>query len=366
MAVENLVIDTSTGETQTGAAPGDGSGGSAYVVDVGMADSQVGTDFKTVAVVSLPAGTIIASSSMAWIGVDDNTNNAELEIRDANDGTLLATITKTGLVGAAAPSANLTVTAGEYSIRLRAATAGVTAFCFGLHLSYVGGIPTTVHASETNTQALWQFNGNLTATTGNNLTVSTGTARYGPAAVASDLALSSDGGLRLSQTRDANLAITGALTVQFLVRPHAVPTGYVVICAFTSTGAAQADNTLYQVRLAADNVLSYSHQHGTKVNDIWDTTGIIIPTGEWTHIALTRAANGLDLEFFVNGISRATTSLSNAPDGGTNSTIFVANFATGSFSPNADISSLRIDDAVATDAAILADARKTLPPYLRS
>jgi hypothetical protein len=219
------------------------------------------------------------------------------------------------------------------------------------------------HASDADTQGLWQFDGGLTAVVGNALTVDTGTARYTPAAVPDSQALASDGGLYLDQAHDSNLAITGALTIQVLVRPHAIEATFGVIVGFMSSAAGTANNDLYQLRFGADNTLSYTHQDSGEVYRDWDTD-IVVPTGEWSHITLTRAANGVDLELFVNEVSRGTTTLAAAPSGGGSSVLGVADFPSGTFSPVADISSIKINDAVMADADIIEASRRTMPTYL--
>jgi hypothetical protein len=363
MAAQNLVYED--GETRVGAAPGDGNGGSAYVVDVAMADSQVGTDFKSIGVVHLDVGSILAASSMAWIGVDDNTNDAELEIRSAEDDTLLATLTKTGLVGAAAPGADIEVaTAGEYSLRLRADTAGVTAFCFGVHLVYAQGAPSAALDTSDSPSGLWLFNGDLTAETGSSLSVATGTELYTPGVVPGDLGIRLRD-VRLSQAHVAALNITAALTITFLIRLRGVSGTTGVILSFGADSETEANNVNYEVSVHPGGRLRFFQENSTGNDNTWDT-GFALTQGTPTVVTLTRAANGVDMELFLDGISRDTNTMSNASTGGTTSFLNVGGFPGATRFARCTLSNLFIKNAVLTDAEILAQARSLLPPDMRT
>jgi hypothetical protein len=228
------------------------------------------------------------------------------------------------------------------------------------------------HSAGPDTQGLWQFDGDLVADgVGNDLSLNVGVLRFGPAAVPTARCVSGNGATTVTQAHDATLQIAGALTVQFLLRIRAPATAFVAqpIVIFAGAGGGSTNNAQYNIRLAAVTpaacVLSYNHEFGSLSPVDWDVTGIMLPVGQWTHIALTRESDGVTVTFFVNGIEYATSVLSNPPDGGSTGFLSVLGFQPLGDFVNADVSSLRIDDAVVSDADILANARLLLPDYLR-
>jgi hypothetical protein len=365
MAAQNLVYED--GETRVGAAPGDGSSGSASVIDVGSSDSQLGTTFKTVAVVYLEAGTILSTSSRFWLGVDNATDDAELEIRGAETGTLIATISKTGIVGGAQPSANIEITtAGYYSLRLRADAAAATAFFFGAHLVYVGGAPADFHGTTNSPVGSWDLNGALTADAGNALTVDAGTELYCPAAVLGEEAFWFDGATRLQQAHDANLLLQGELTVAFLIQMGRIETALRTIVQFGTAGETEATNVQYRVHVEAGNELAFYQENGAGVDDtaIFDRA---LKVGEIAHVCVTRDSAGTGVSLYVNGIARDTATMSNAPTGGGSGVLSIGGFPTVSNQYiGAMVSTPAIWDSELTAAQVLALARLTLPPELRS
>lgn len=97
-----------------------------------------GTAFENVGAVYLLAGTILAASSRVFMGVDNVSDVAELEIRDAITSTLIDTITATGLPADTPPAGDIAIPSdGWYALRLRADTALVQATLFGLRFVYV-------------------------------------------------------------------------------------------------------------------------------------------------------------------------------------------------------------------------------------
>lgn len=114
--------------------------------------SVTGTTFLNVGHVYLSAGTILSASSRVYMGCDNGTDDAELEIRHADTAVLLDTIVKTGLPGDQAPTSDIVVaTAGWYSLRLRSDTALTVATLFGLKFVYSLGNGTRIRQATDET-----------------------------------------------------------------------------------------------------------------------------------------------------------------------------------------------------------------------
>lgn len=107
--------------------------------------SVSGTTFEQAGVVYLNAGTILSAESRLFMGVDNASDDAELEIRDAVTSTLITTITKTGLPDDVQPGSDFSIPSdGWYSLRLRASASGTIASIFGIKLVYNVGQGTRI------------------------------------------------------------------------------------------------------------------------------------------------------------------------------------------------------------------------------
>ena len=94
----------------------------------------------------LSTDSILAASSNAQMGVDDAINDAILDIRRSDNGTLVGTITKTGLIGTQAPVGDIALPyTGFYDLELRASLAGVVATITGFNFVFAVGGGTRVN-----------------------------------------------------------------------------------------------------------------------------------------------------------------------------------------------------------------------------
>jgi hypothetical protein len=135
--LRNLVIDTETGRTKTGAPLG------ADIVDVVVRADVFGKEPQFIGTLYLYAGELDAAHCQAWLGITGGpgTASAVLTLHDLDTGDSLMTLTKQGAVGAAFPGANLIVPeAGWYAIRLHSTNMKSTASVYGLHLAFKGAV----------------------------------------------------------------------------------------------------------------------------------------------------------------------------------------------------------------------------------
>lgn len=94
----------------------------------------------------LSTDSILAASSQVQMGVDDAINDAILDIRRSDNGTLVGTITKTGLIGTQAPGGDIALPyTGFYDLELRASLAGVVATILGVNFVFSAGGGTLIN-----------------------------------------------------------------------------------------------------------------------------------------------------------------------------------------------------------------------------
>lgn len=274
-----------------------------------------------------------------------------------------------------APNLDNYVPAEEYE-RLKQAIIDIAAEV-GVHAGDVGSLNARLsgesnpaqHTADASTVGLWQLNGSLAATVGSNLSVSTGNELYAPGPKTDGECFAGDDETRLAQAHVANLLILGALTIEVLVRVRArrdAGDDYAEILTFAGPGETSVDNIAYSLRIEEPSCRLVWLQEHTGGSDVLWRTRINLPVGVWTHIAATRASDGRTMLIYINGILRDSTTLANAPTGGGSSFLNVAGFptVTDQFFCG-DISSLKINNTVRSAADIRADARATLPFYLR-
>jgi hypothetical protein len=151
---------------------------------------------------------------------------------------------------------------------------------------------------------IWQFDGTMSASinSGNTLTVSTGSERYGPSPTIGGQSFFFGGDTRLTSSVTASLQLTGAMTLEMLVYP-ASPTSaasqeYVLVRHQTG-GEAENTNALYSVSLGASvsggetgpNVLTAFFESGSGADTNLVTSPLFsIEPGRWHHIAYTRTS----------------------------------------------------------------------------
>lgn len=135
--IRNIVIDTETGRTKTGAPLG------ADILDVVVRADTFGKDRKIVGAMYLYAGTLDASECRAWMGVTGGpiTATAVLELQDTDTGDNTMTLTKKGTPGDALASGDLSIVEpGWYNVWLYATNNQATASVYGLHLAFSGAV----------------------------------------------------------------------------------------------------------------------------------------------------------------------------------------------------------------------------------
>jgi hypothetical protein len=214
---------------------------------------------------------------------------------------------------------------------------------------------------------LWQFDGNLTDSSGqgNNLSAISGTPRYG------DLfpglrGLACDTVARIGlSSAPAVLRITGDLTVEMLIVPDKLAAALGGLVFLTGNGETQAVNTLWGVGLVntsnAVNAPRFASESGAGVDAIYAVPHGLMP-GSLNHLAVVRATS--TITFYLNGkqLGAASSTLT-TPDGGTSVGIYVGADATGGSTMRCSISSLKVIASALNAAQVLAEYNRTLGAF---
>lgn len=225
-------------------------------------------------------------------------------------------------------------------------------------LSTVGGpgIPARF-AVTANTVALYHFDQTLNDSSGNGLTINTGTPNY--------ISLYPNvnglqGAAALSRAAfDAALAITGDITLQCIIRLFTSPnTTNTTIASFTAAGETLATNTLWLFALVDSGRCRWLSESGAGVDAEYFTASNPTfqrpPLRDPFHFAVTRVSNVV--QFYLNGVAFGSPSgVLVAPAGGTSSTLIV-NSGGGDWS----CMGLRIENIGKTAAQIKADYNATM------
>jgi hypothetical protein len=186
--------------------------------------------------------------------------------------------------------------------------------------------------------ALFQFDGDLTDSSGNglDLSVRVGTPYYTKILGLPSLYLNGQTELNRG-IRDASLAITGAITIEFLLTlslRNITPTAG-LIASFQGLGSAEteATNVLWGAFFGTGTLRMF-FESGAGVNR--EIIGPYIPA-QTVHCAITRANNGTSISFYINGELIGSGESATPATGGTDSTTILrigdggssVNFMTG-------------------------------------
>lgn len=175
------------------------------------------------------------------------------------------------------------------------------------------------HVADGNTLALYQFDGDLTDSSGNSrdLAALVGTVRYGDIGYR-NRGLILDGATAVRRTtRTAAFDVTGAISILAVIRFTVAPTGTAYVVNYGGGGeAGGADNVLWALAIAqpgAGAATGFSveetfSEHATGTND--DALGAVhIPINSVIHVAATRNSAGTSWSHYVNGVLYDTLSV---------------------------------------------------------
>jgi hypothetical protein len=231
-----------------------------------------------------------------------------------------------------------------------------------------GGLSINLHGLEHSPVGLWQFQGDLTDSSGNgyDLEIGAGTEQY--VDLSSTIqALDLDGSTyaRLAAFAAA-LAITGDMTIEALVSWQIDGPGVGVntsisgppICAHGASGEAQADNNLYTFGPKPGGGLKWLSESGNGTNAIYEQAGTQ-PAQVLAHVAATRESDVVT--FWWNGTPAGQSGTLTTPTGGGSGRFVVGALSNGSSeNPTMLISSLKLIASALTPAQIRAEFVRTL------
>ena len=221
----------------------------------------------------------------------------------------------------------------------------------------VGGATTQLHDLTHSPVALYQFEGDLTDSSGNgyDLTLESGSELYG--SVAGLPCFYFDNASSVFRTAyDAALAITGAITVEMIVSLTPGTAG--VLIDFSASGETEATNILYNLSVDTSNTLSTLWESGGGTNR--QGSNVYVPSGVF-HLAWTRDSAGTLSKIYINGAKVLEETLAGAASGGTSAQLRIGDSATGN-PLGGYLASLKIVGSELSASEVLAEYERTLAP----
>ncbi len=224
------------------------------------------------------------------------------------------------------------------------------------------GLHDTTHSPV----GLWQLQGSLADTSGSGYTatVDAGTMLYAgiaPGLIGAKL----DGTLRLALggTGANALRITGAITIEMLVRLTAPVTDNLPLFSYTAgvDDSSSTFNYLYDLRVRTSRCPKWFHEFGTGSDASYELTDLALPAKRFFHLAATRDANNV-VQFYVDGRAfGAPSSGLSAATGGSLSQLWLGGSGgiVPSFSTPCNVASLKIVPSALTAAQIQAEFNRT-------
>ena len=194
--------------------------------------------------------------------------------------------------------------------------------------------------TEHNPLGLYLFQGNGTDSSGNGRDLSNldGTPTYGDGFVG--LSFEQNNNVGLTRT-DSTFETLGAISVYAVVKLVSTTNANFTVACYDGGDETEANNNLWSLDLVStggDLSVRYFHEYGAGSNELLLPTGIGASRDEWIMVGWTRDSAGTGVKIFLNGEVIGSTTLTNAPTGGTTSDLVigrvgnVANLFTGKIS----------------------------------
>lgn len=228
-----------------------------------------------------------------------------------------------------------------------------------------GGAP-QYHDTTFSPVALWQFNGDLTDSSGNgfDLLTGTGTERY--ASLFTGFQMLNMNLVARRSINDSLLTLTGEWTIECLVSVPANETGADrTLISFEGGTEFENTNHLYNIRLNGSNNLENFCEYSTGANSFRATS---IPQSDLRpirHLAVTQSSDGKTNRFYIDGVFQEEVTATNAPTGGTNSRIGINGHQDNSarfVDDDGLIASVKIIASKLSDSEIASEYNRTLGP----
>lgn len=205
---------------------------------------------------------------------------------------------------------------------------------------------------------LWLFNNNLNDSSGNGFNLS-GTAAYTSDKDGHVCARLTSAWTRPS--RDALLAITGAVTIECVIRVGT--SGEFAVVSYGSAGDTEPTNICYLMRVFAAHNIQCLWETGAGLDRAVSAPVGSLPDGWFTHLAFTRSAtNPTNATLYVDGIPVGTvnTDICTGGDSSVSRFRIGANDLGGTVATGTVFSSLKVIAAELTPAQIIDEYNRTL------
>lgn len=232
-----------------------------------------------------------------------------------------------------------------------------------------GGSAIAQHDTTYSPVGLWQLDGDLTDSSGNDydLTVGSGTEQYAP--LSSSLnGFHFDGATYLVHNVEvAGLRLTGDMTIECLVKWLVDRPGYGVnntttspsLVAHGTGGETEATNTVYAFGPhPSTGGLTWVSESGAGSNAQY-SADVEVPTGVWHHMAAVRDSNVVS--FYMDGALLGSSSTLTTPSGGASGRFVLGALANGSSeNPTCVMASVKLIGSALTAAQVKAEYQRTL------
>ncbi len=161
---------------------------------------------------------------------------------------------------------------------------------------------------------------------------------------------------RLENT-NTDLLLLAAASFVGVITPATVANMWII--GWSGSGESEAQNVAYEFRIE-NGGLFYGHENGAGDNNntFFTSTGIIV--GVPQHVAFTRAANGVDIKVFIQGVKVGEVTAANAPTGGGAQRLLVGEGPGGIVPLIGGMTSFQLFDTELTEVQVLEKAKRAM------
>jgi hypothetical protein len=228
-----------------------------------------------------------------------------------------------------------------------------------------GAQPPQLHDLLHSPVGLWQFDGDLTDSSGNgfDLSLAAGTLRYGPGIRPDLQSLFCDGSTRVSRVTEATLRITGDVTVALLAHPNeGIGGAGETFVTLQKVGEDPEQNVLFNLEMLAGNLFHSFFEKGVSFpvpnTLLTPAPPFSLQPMRWHHLVYTRgSANKL---YHDGRVIFDDAGANGNPVNGVESFINIGDDPGGSGGFVGHICSVKVVASELTAQEVLAEARRTL------
>lgn len=142
------------------------------------------------------------------------------------------------------------------------------------------------------------------------------------------------------------IEIAGDVTVSLWINVEEL-SGDQTIITYSASGNTAKTNTLYELSVGSDGLLTYRHEKGRGTDYTYTFTAAPLSAGTWYHVAFARSKTSKEVKLYVNDTNVDTFSYSQNPNNGKDSSLYI-----GSNLGTSDFFGGRIDEVAIFDSTL--------------